>query len=237
MSLNASLIMEATEVSKTYGSGLAKVHALKNVSLSIFRGDFLAIMGASGSGKSTLLNCLAGLDIPDSGEILVQGKRFNPKDSRQLVELRRRTFGFIFQNYQLIPTLTAEENILLPLAISQGEVDGSYFQEIARRLGIDQVLHRKPQELSGGQQQRVACARALITKPKLIFADEPTGALDSKASKDLLEIFRETVTDFGQSLVMVTHDPVAAGYASRVVTMQDGVLAESSLSELADSSL
>ncbi len=216
--------VEAVEVSKVYGQGLGAVHALRNVSMTVRQGEFVAIMGASGSGKSTLLHCLAGLDQPTSGDVLLNGKSIANMGIREQTAIRRHVFSFVFQTYQLIPTLSARENIILPLSISHTAMDFPYFEKIVSKLGISDAIDRKPSELSGGQQQRVACARALITKPAIIFADEPTGSLDSKSSKDLLDSLKQAVTDFGQAVVMVTHSPFAASYADTVLVMCDGCI-------------
>jgi putative ABC transport system ATP-binding protein len=211
-------------LSKTYGTGPARVRALANVSVTFDRGRFTAVMGPSGSGKSTFMHCLAGLDRPTSGQVFVGGTDIGTLDDAGLTRLRRDRIGFVFQSFNLIPTLTAAENIALPVALAGAKVDQGWLDFLVKELGIaDRVTHR-PTEMSGGQQQRVACARALINKPDLIFADEPTGNLDSNASADLLGFLRRSVSELGQSIVMVTHDPRGAAYADRVVFLADGAV-------------
>jgi putative ABC transport system ATP-binding protein len=209
-------------LAKTYGVGQAAVHALANVSVSFDRGRFTAVMGPSGSGKSTLMHCMAGLDRPTSGQVFVGGADIGTLDDSGLTRLRRDRIGFVFQSFNLIPTLTAAENIALPAALAGAKVDQDWLGYLVKQLGIADRLSHRPTEMSGGQQQRVACARALINKPDLIFADEPTGNLDSNASADLLAFLRSSVTELGQSIVMVTHDPRGAAYADRVVFLADG---------------
>ena len=213
---------EAVELRKTYGTGQAVVHALAGVTVTFERGRFTAVMGPSGSGKSTLMHCMAGLDRPTSGHCFVGGLDVGTLDDAGLTELRRDRIGFVFQSFNLIPTLTAAENITLPVALAGRKVDQGWLGYLVDQLGIGDRLTHRPSELSGGQQQRVACARALINKPDLIFADEPTGNLDSNASADLLSFLRQSVTELGQSIVMVTHDPRGAAYADRVVFLADG---------------
>jgi putative ABC transport system ATP-binding protein len=202
-------------LTRTYGVGQAAVHALAGVTVTFDRGRFTAVMGPSGSGKSTLMHCMAGLDRPTSGQTFVGGLDIGTLDDAGLTRLRRDRIGFVFQSFNLVPTLTAAENIALPPALAGHKVDQEW-------LGY--LVKERPNELSGGQQQRVACARALINKPDLIFADEPTGNLDSNASADLLAFLRRSVTDLGQSIVMVTHDPRGAAYADRVVFLADGAV-------------
>jgi putative ABC transport system ATP-binding protein len=200
------------------------VRALNGVTVEFERARLTAVMGPSGSGKSTLMHCMAGLDQSSSGRTFIGGQEIGQLDDAGLTELRRDRIGFVFQAFNLVPTLTAEENITLPADLAGATIDASWFDRLVDRLGIRDRLAHSPSELSGGQQQRIACARALILRPELIFADEPTGNLDSNASTDVLAFLRESVTDHGQSIVMVTHDPRAAAYADRVVFLADGVV-------------
>jgi putative ABC transport system ATP-binding protein len=209
---------------KTYGSGETAVHALAGVDVDFGRGELTAIMGPSGSGKSTLMHCMAGLDTVTAGTVFVDGENVGAMNQRQLTRLRRTRLGFIFQAFNLIPTLTAAENIALPLDIARRPVDRAHFDAIVAAVGLQGRLDHRPSELSGGQQQRVACARALVAKPAVIFADEPTGNLDSTSSGELLAFLRRSVDELGQSVVMVTHDPRAAAYAHRVLFLADGLL-------------
>jgi putative ABC transport system ATP-binding protein len=215
---------QAVELRKTYGLGPTAVNALAGVSVSFGRGRFTAVMGPSGSGKSTLMHCLAGLDRPTSGQVFVGGQDIGRLDDAGLTRLRRDRIGFVFQSFNLIPTLTAAENITLPVALAGGRPDREWFDFLVKQLGLGDRLGHRPGELSGGQQQRVACARALINRPDLVFADEPTGNLDSNASAELLGFLRRSVSEFGQSVVMVTHDPGGAAYADRVLFLADGVV-------------
>ncbi|PRW63759.1 peptide ABC transporter ATP-binding protein [Actinopolyspora mortivallis] len=210
---------------KVYGSGEAGVRALDRVDIGFAGGRFSAIMGPSGSGKSTLMHCLAGLDTPTSGRVLLGETDLTELSDKQLTLTRRDRIGFLFQSFNLLPTLTAEQNILLPLELSGRKPDRQWLDTLTEALGIDQRLRHRPSELSGGQQQRVAVARALVTRPEVVFADEPTGALDSKSGANLLEFLRGSVRQFGQTVVMVTHDPVAASYADSVVLLADGTIA------------
>ena len=212
----------AVDAVKVYGTGATTVTALDHMSVDFARGTFTALMGPSGSGKSTLLHCLAGLDRLTSGRAHLGDVDVTGLDERGLTQLRRDRVGFIFQGFNLVPTLTAEENIELPLALARRDIDRSWLQKIVDTVGIGQRLSHRPSELSGGEQQRVAAARALLGRPDVIFADEPTGNLDSKTGAALLSFLRDAVHDLGQTIVMVTHDPVAAGYAERVVFMADG---------------
>jgi putative ABC transport system ATP-binding protein len=207
---------------KIYGSGDTAVRALDGITVSFTRGQFTAIMGPSGSGKSTLMHCLAALDRLTSGDVLVGEANLSRLTDRALTLLRRESIGFVFQSYNLVPTLTALENITLPLDLAGKGVDRAWLSSIVATLRIGDRLAHKPDELSGGQQQRVAVARALVTKPEIIFADEPTGNLDTRARAEVLEILRDSVRRLGQTVVMVTHDPVAAGYADRAVFLVDG---------------
>jgi putative ABC transport system ATP-binding protein len=215
---------QAIDLRKTYGTGQAAVHALAGVSVTFERGRFTAVMGASGSGKSTLMQCMAGLDRPTSGQSFVGGLDIGSLDDAGLTQLRRDRIGFVFQYFNLVPTLTAAENITLPVALAGTKVDRDWLDYLVDQLGIGDRLTHRPSELSGGQQQRVACARALINRPDLVFADEPTGNLDSNSSADLLAFLRRSVNELGQSIVMVTHDPRSAAYADRVVFLADGTV-------------
>jgi putative ABC transport system ATP-binding protein len=212
----------AENLVKEYGSGEAAVRALDGVSVGFARGAFTAIMGPSGSGKSTLMHCLAGLDTADEGVIRVGDVEVTRLSDKQLTLLRRERIGFIFQAFNLLPTLTAEQNILLPLELAGRTPDRPWFDHVVDTVGLRPRLSHRPSELSGGQQQRVACARALVSRPEVIFADEPTGNLDSGSSAEVLSFLRASVREMGQTIVMVTHDPVAASYADRVVFLRDG---------------
>jgi putative ABC transport system ATP-binding protein len=213
---------QATDLTKTYGRGDAAVHALVDVNVEFASGQFTAVMGPSGSGKSTLMHCMAGLDVPTSGHAYVGDLDIAGLDDSALTELRRDHVGFIFQSFNLVPTLSARENILLPADLARAKVDQAWFDYLVDQLGIGDRLSHRPDEMSGGQQQRCACARALINRPELIFADEPTGNLDSNASGEMLGFLRRSVSELGQSIVMVTHDPHGASYADRVVFLADG---------------
>jgi putative ABC transport system ATP-binding protein len=212
----------AVGLSKVYGEGDAAVRALDDVSVDFERARYTAIMGPSGSGKSTLLHCMAGLDTPTSGQVFIGDVDLTMLSEKALTLLRRRSVGFVFQAYNLVPTLTASENITLPLDIAGEEPDKAWFDEVVDTVGIRDRLSHRPAELSGGQQQRVAGARALVSRPEIVFADEPTGNLDSKASHEILEFLRSAVTDHGQTIVMVTHDASAASFADRIVFLGDG---------------
>jgi putative ABC transport system ATP-binding protein len=213
---------QAIDLSKTYGTGQAAVHALAGVSVTFQRGEFTAVMGPSGSGKSTLMHCMAGLDTPTAGHSYVGEMDIAGLDDRGLTQLRRDHIGFVFQSFNLVETLTAAENIRLPADLAGKKVDRDWFDYLVAQLGIGDRLSHRPNEMSGGQQQRVACARAMINRPELIFADEPTGNLDSNASAEMLGFLRRSVSDLGQSIVMVTHDPTGASFADRVVFLADG---------------
>jgi putative ABC transport system ATP-binding protein len=218
----ATPAVQATSLAKTYGRGDTRVSALRDVTVTFDSGRFTAIMGPSGSGKSTLMHCLAGLDTADSGRILVGGTDITSLGDKQLTALRRERIGFVFQAFNLVPTLTAEQNITLPLALAGSKTDTEWFDFVVATLGLKDRLKHRPHELSGGQQQRVAVARALLTRPDVIFADEPTGNLDSTAGGEVLALLRRSSQEMGQTIIMVTHDPVAASYAGRVVLMSDG---------------
>ena len=215
----------ARDLVKVYGSGTTAVRALDGVDVDFARGRLTAIMGPSGSGKSTLMHCLAGLDSPTSGSVVIDGQEISRLSQRRLTALRRTRVGFVFQAYNLVPTLTAAENITLPLDIARTRVDRAWFDEVVDSVGLRDRLHHRPSELSGGQQQRVACARALVSRPSIVFADEPTGNLDSRSAGEVLAFLRRSVDELDQTVVMVTHDPRAASYAHRVVFLADGRLA------------
>ena len=217
-------IVTAVDVHRRYGEGDAAVDALAGVSVGFERGRFSAIMGPSGSGKSTLMHILAGLDRPTTGTVTIDGQEISGLDDGELTRLRRDKLGFVFQFFNLIPVLTAEENVLLPLSIAGRRPDAEWVERLIERVGLGDRRTHRPAELSGGQQQRVAVARALVSRPAVVFADEPTGNLDSKASEEVLALLRTAVDEFGQSVVMVTHDPEAASYADRLVVLRDGLV-------------
>jgi putative ABC transport system ATP-binding protein len=217
----------ADGVWKVYGTGEAQVVALREVNVELQRGRFTAIMGPSGSGKSTLMHCLAGLDSVTRGQVYVGETRLTGLNDAGLTRLRREKVGFIFQQFNLLPTLTAEENILLPLAIAGRKPDRAWFQTVIDTVGLGDRLGHRPSQLSGGQQQRVACARALVSRPEVIFADEPTGNLDSRSGGEVLNFLRQSVIDHGQTIVMVTHDATAASFADRVIFLADGSVVDS----------
>ena len=217
-----TIAARAVDVWKTYGSGEAQVVALRGVNVELERGQFTAIMGPSGSGKSTLMHALAGLDSVTRGQVFIGDTKLTGLSDGGLTTLRRTKVGFIFQQFNLLPTLTAEENILLPLAIAGRKPDRAWFDTVIDTVGLRDRLKHRPSQLSGGQQQRVACARALVARPDVIFADEPTGNLDSRSGAEVLGFLRNSVRDFGQTIVMVTHDPNAASYADRVIFLADG---------------
>ncbi len=218
-------LIETIDLTKIYGEKETAVTALNSINTEFNQNQFTAIMGPSGSGKSTLLHCLAGLDKASSGSILIKGVDLASLNDKQLTKMRRDSFGFIFQAFNLIPTLTAEENITLPSSVAGKKPDQSWVEEIIKTMDIGDRLTHRPNELSGGQQQRVAAARAMASKPEVIFADEPSGNLDSKSSKELLIFMKSIVEDLNQTIVMVTHDPYAASYAERVIMLKDGEIA------------
>jgi putative ABC transport system ATP-binding protein len=220
--LNDSAIVSATDLGRVFGEGATSVRALDGVSIDFPRGKFTAIMGPSGSGKSTLMHLLAGLDRPTSGEVVIDGISLSGLDDAELTQLRRDKIGFVFQFFNLLPVLTAKENLLLPLSLASRDPDPKLLEELVAAVGIGDRLEHRPSELSGGQQQRVAIARALVSKPAVVFADEPTGNLDSKSGDDVLALMREAVDRFEQTVVMVTHDASAAAIADRVVMLVDG---------------
>ncbi|CRK54210.1 bacitracin ABC efflux transporter (ATP-binding protein) [Rhodococcus sp. RD6.2] len=209
-------------VTKTYGSGAAAVTALRGVNLHLTRGSFTAVMGPSGSGKSTFLHCAAGLDRPTSGSVWLGGTDISRLKPKALTRFRRDHVGFVFQAYNLLPALTVEQNVTLPLLLAGRSADPAWLAFVVDAVGLTDLRGRRPAEMSGGQQQRVAIARALVTRPDAVFADEPTGALDSRTGRQVLDLLRRTATDLDQTVVMVTHDPVAAAHADRVVFLADG---------------
>jgi len=214
--------VSATALTRTYGEGDSAVHALQGVSLQVPAGQFTAVMGPSGSGKSTLMHLLAGLDTPDAGSVHIAGEDITRMNDRELTRLRRKHIGFVFQSFNLLPTLSAEENVLLPLAIAGRKPEPAKLDALMQRMCLAERRHHKPSQLSGGQQQRVAVARALITRPTVLFADEPTGNLDSAAGAEVLALLRDAVDTDGQTTVMVTHDSRAAASADRVLFLADG---------------
>jgi putative ABC transport system ATP-binding protein len=222
----------AVMASKVYGAGDTEVRALDNISVDFERSRFTAIMGPSGSGKSTLMHCVAGLDTLTSGQVFIGGTNLSRLSEKQLTLLRRDQIGFVFQAFNLVPTLTAAENITLPTDLAGGKVDQAWYDTVIDTVNLRDRLTHRPSELSGGQQQRVAVARALASKPQIIFADEPTGNLDSRSSSEVLDFMRRAVDEFGQTIVMVTHDPTAAGHADRIVFLADGHIVD----EMADPS-
>jgi putative ABC transport system ATP-binding protein len=215
-------VVIADAVSRRFGEGEAAVDALVDVSTGFERGRFTAIMGPSGSGKSTLMHILAGLDKPTAGTVVLDGEEITGLDDGELTRLRRDKLGFVFQFFNLLPVLTAEENLVLPLSIAGRKPDRAWLERLIETVGLGDRRSHRPAELSGGQQQRVAVARALVSKPAVVFADEPTGNLDSKASGDVLRLLRQAVDEFGQTVIMVTHDPAAAAHADRLITLRDG---------------
>jgi putative ABC transport system ATP-binding protein len=216
----------AVGLRKVYGEGDAAVEALRGIDASFAAAEFTAIMGPSGSGKSTLLHCLAGLDTPSGGQVFIGDVDISALKDKQLTELRRDKVGFVFQSFNLVPTLNAKENITLPLDIAGRDVDGVWFDTVVDTIGLRDRLSHRPSELSGGQQQRVAGARALLSRPEIVFADEPTGNLDSRSGAELLSFLRDAVKQHGQTIVMVTHDANAASYADRVVFLADGLIVD-----------
>ena len=232
-----SAAARAVALAKVYGSGELAVRALDAVNVEFEAGRFTAVMGPSGSGKSTLMHCMAGLDVASGGQVFIGERELSTLSEAGLTELRRERIGFVFQSFNLIPSLSAAENITLSADLAGKQVDREWFTYLVARLRLDERLRHRPSELSGGQQQRVACARALIGRPELIFADEPTGNLDSNASAEVLGFLRGAVDEHGQSIVMVTHEPAAAAYADRVVFLADGRLVGELRDPTADSVL
>jgi putative ABC transport system ATP-binding protein len=216
----------AVELTKTYGSGDASVTALDAVTVDLFAGEFTAVMGPSGSGKSTLMHCCAALDSATSGQVYVGDTELTGLRDKELTRLRRDEIGFVFQSFNLVPTLTAEENITLPLAIAGRRPEPGWYATVIDTVGLRDRLGHRPNQLSGGQQQRVAVARALAGRPSIVFADEPTGNLDSRSGAEVLALLRRSVDEFGQTVVMVTHDPIAAAYTDRVVFLADGAVVD-----------
>jgi putative ABC transport system ATP-binding protein len=233
----AATIVSTAELQRTYGEGEAAVHALRGVTIGFPAGEFTAIMGPSGSGKSTLMHLLAGLDRPSSGSVVVDGQELANLDDKHLTALRRDKLGFVFQAFNLVPVLNARENITLPLMLAGTKAEPEWFDTLVAAVGLDDRLTHRPAELSGGQQQRVAIARALISRPAVVFADEPTGNLDSKSAGEVLELLRRAVDDFGQTVIMVTHDASAAAIADRVVLLRDGEVVHDGPAESADALL
>lgn len=215
-------LIEVKNLNKIYGSGEAEVKALKNINLNIEQGEFVAIVGQSGSGKSTLLHLIGGIDIPSSGEVIIDGKNIYKLKEKELSILRRRKLGFIFQFFNLIPVLTAQENIEMPVLLDNEKIDKKYMNELLRILGLEARKNNYPSQLSGGQQQRVSIGRALANKPSIILADEPTGNLDSKNSKEVLELLKYCAKKYNQTLILITHDINIAKSADRVITIEDG---------------
>ena len=224
----------AIDATKRYGRGESEVIALDNVTVAFEQSKYTAIMGPSGSGKSTLMHCLAGLDTLTSGAVYIGETYLSKLNDKELTELRRKSVGFIFQAYNLIPTLTAEENIKLPLMLGGDDGDSAWFTEVVDTVGLSSRLKHRPSELSGGQQQRVAVARALAGRPDIVFADEPTGNLDSRTGAEILAFMRQAVQEMGQTIVMVTHDPVAASYAGRALFLADGRVVDDMADPTAD---
>jgi putative ABC transport system ATP-binding protein len=226
----ATIAVSTLNLVKTYGSGPQAVRAVDGISVAIATGSFTAIMGPSGSGKSTLMHCMAGLDTITDGCVFLGGHEISRMRDAELTLLRRHRVGFVFQSFNLLPTLTARQNIVLPLDLAGRDVDEDRLSRVCTSLGLSDRLQHRPSELSGGQQQRVAVARALVTRPEIVFADEPTGNLDSHASAEILGFMQRAVQEFGQTIVMVTHDPISASYSNRVVFLADGHIVD----ELAD---
>jgi putative ABC transport system ATP-binding protein len=226
----SSAIVVAQDLHKYFGQGETAVHALDGVTISFMRGQYSSIMGPSGSGKSTLMHCLAGLDRPTSGSVQIDGAEITTLDDKRLTDLRREKIGFIFQAFNLLPVLTAEENITLPLTIAGRDIDQAWVDTLIDKVGLSDRRTHRPSELSGGQQQRVAIARALVTRPAVVFADEPTGNLDSKSSAEVLQLLRSAVDEFNQTVVMVTHDADAAAVGDRLVVLRDGFICHDGIS-------
>jgi putative ABC transport system ATP-binding protein len=231
------MIVSTAELHRTYGEGEAAVHALRGVTIGFPAGEFTAIMGPSGSGKSTLMHLLAGLDRPTSGSVVVDSQELANLDDKRLTALRRDKLGFVFQAFNLIPVLSARENITLPLMLAGTPVDQEWFDTLVDAVGLTDRLTHRPSELSGGQQQRVAIARALIARPAVVFADEPTGNLDSKSAHEVLDLLRRAVDEFNQTVIMVTHDAGAAAAADRVVVLRDGAVVHDGAADSADALL
>ncbi len=220
----SGVVVEAHELERRYGEGETAVHALRGVSLNVTRGHLVAVMGPSGSGKSTLMHILAGLDKPTSGTVTIAGTEITGLDDARMTRLRREHIGFVFQFFNLLPMLSAEENVLLPLSIASEKPDREWLEQLLAKTGLADRRRHRPGELSGGQQQRVAIARALVTKPTIVFADEPTGNLDSKTGGEILDLLRDSVRDYKQTIVMVTHEARAAAIADRILFLADGLI-------------
>ena len=218
------VVVEAHELERQYGEGETAVHALRGVSLQVERGHLVAVMGPSGSGKSTLMHVLAGLDKPTSGTVTIAGTEITALDDAHMTRLRREHIGFVFQFFNLLPMLSAEENVLLPLSIAGEKPDQAWLEQLLEKTGLADRRKHRPSELSGGQQQRVAIARALVTKPTILFADEPTGNLDSKTGGEILDLLRDSARDYNQTIVMVTHEARAAAIADRIMFLADGLI-------------
>jgi putative ABC transport system ATP-binding protein len=223
---NGAVVVTANDVTRRYGAGETAVDALRGISLTVNPGELVAVMGPSGSGKSTLMHILAGLDKPTGGEVVIAGESITNMNDKNLTYLRRRSIGFIFQFFNLLPMLTAEENVVLPLSIAGERADSAWLEALLENMGLANRRKHTPSELSGGQQQRVAIARAMVSRPAIVFADEPTGNLDSKTSGEILELMRDSVDSYGQTTVMVTHEPRAAAIADRVLFLADGLIVE-----------
>lgn len=221
---SGATVVTASGLTKVYGEGEAEVRALDGVDVTFDKGVYTSIMGPSGSGKSTLMHVLAGLDTPTTGSVEIEGTEITGLDDTDLTQLRRDKLGFVFQFFNLLPVLSAEENIVLPLSIAGRKPDLDWVEELIGRVGLGDRRDHRPSELSGGQQQRVAVARALVTKPSVLFADEPTGNLDSRSSQDVLDLLRGSVDDYGQTVIMVTHEPDAAAHGDRLIALRDGKL-------------
>ncbi|WP_394619676.1 ABC transporter ATP-binding protein [Lentzea sp. JNUCC 0626] len=232
--MDQATVAVADQLGKVYGSGQAAVTALAGVSARFRRGEFTAVMGPSGSGKSTLMHCLAGLDTPTSGKAWVGGVDLGALKEAELTKLRREKIGFVFQSFNLLPTLTAWENIVLPLTLAGVKPDQDWTRRVIDAVGLGDRLQHRPSELSGGQQQRVACARALVSRPEIVVADEPTGNLDSRTGAQILSLLRRCAKEWGQTVLMVTHDPIAAGYADRVLFLADGRIVDEMLNPTPD---
>ncbi|MFD8631904.1 ABC transporter ATP-binding protein [Streptomyces sp. NPDC059533] len=222
----ATAAVELRGVRREYGRGAGAVQALRGIDLSLPRGSFTAVMGPSGSGKSTFLQCAAGLDLPTEGSVRLGGTEITGLDENELTELRRSRLGFVFQAFNLLPSLTVEQNVLLPMRLAGGRQDRARAADLLARVGLEGKGRRRPAELSGGQQQRVAIARALVTRPDVVFADEPTGALDTTTAAEVLGLLRSAVDSLGATIVMVTHDPAAAAHADQVLFLADGLIAD-----------
>src|SRR5438477_1210019 len=226
VSAPASVAVDARGITRRYGEGTTAVDALRGVDLEVRSGELVAVMGPSGSGKSTLMHILAGLDKPTSGTVTIAGTEITELDDSRLTRLRRQHIGFVFQFFNLLPMLNAEENVLLPLSIAGEKADKAWLDQLLAKMGLDQRRAHRPAELSGGQQQRVAIARALVTRPTILFADEPTGNLDSKTGGEILDLMRDSVDTYGQTIVMVTHEPRAALIADRILFLADGLIVQ-----------